>query len=290
MRLTRRRLLAGLAVGTAAPSIAAMVPAAAGVSSASRANQTMRFGTSVQGRPLIATCHGDPAARLKVLVVGIIHGNEQAGLSVLRQLSHLSPPAGVACWLVDAVNPDGQHLDTRQNAHGVDLNRNFPTRWKSYGKPHDTYYPGPHAVSEPETKATMALIARLKPTVTIYYHQHLDVIDLSGGSERIEKAYAHRVGMVPEQLTRYGGSACTWADTVYPGTTAFCVELPSRVSTAFALKHAKAVQALGNDLATSTTAATTPTPTPTPNPGSSGAPAAISPTRPTAPDGSPAAP
>lgn len=280
MRLTRRRLLAGLAVGTVAPSVAAIAPAMAGIS-----RTTLRFGTSVQGRDLRATCHGDPTAAIQVLVVGIIHGNEQAGLGVVRQLAHLTPPSGVAFWIVDAINPDGQHLDTRQNARGVDLNRNFPTRWVHYGKPHDTYYPGPHAVSEPETRAMMNLIGKLKPVVTIYYHQHLDVIDLSGGSEQIEKAYAHRVGMVPEQLTRYGGSACTWADTVYPGTTAFCVELPAKVSTAFALRHAKAVQALGRDLVTA--AAPPPTPTmadPTASPVAS--PAASRPTL----DGSPALP
>src|SRR3954471_2248373 len=84
------------------------------------------IGRSVQGRAIRARLVGDPGAPTKVLVVGCIHGNETAGEAVTRRLRRLSPPAGVALWLVDEFNPDGCAADTRQNAHGVDLNRNFP--------------------------------------------------------------------------------------------------------------------------------------------------------------------
>ena len=84
---------------------------------------TLLFGHSAEHRPLTATRVG--SGPVKVLVVGSIHGNETAGRAVLRRLRRAQPPAGVELWLVDSVNPDGVRRGTRQNAHGVDLNRNF---------------------------------------------------------------------------------------------------------------------------------------------------------------------
>src|SRR5947207_15246422 len=84
------------------------------------------FGHSVKGTALRAVRLGDPNAKRKVLVVGVIHGDEPAGLKVIRALrrSH-SDIKGVQLWVVKAVNPDGLAANMRKNAHGVDLNRNF---------------------------------------------------------------------------------------------------------------------------------------------------------------------
>src|SRR5688572_15770749 len=98
---------------------------------------------------------GDPDAPVRVLVVGSIHGNETAGHAVVRRLARTAPPAGVQLWLVESANPDGVRRGTRQNARGVDLNRNFPFRWAGGGRPFDTYYPGRAPASEPETRARM---------------------------------------------------------------------------------------------------------------------------------------
>lgn len=49
----------------------------------------------MQGRAIQATELGDPAAPLKLLVVGVIHGNETAGRAVVRALvAQEAPPRG----------------------------------------------------------------------------------------------------------------------------------------------------------------------------------------------------
>ena len=84
--------------------------------------------------------------------------------------SHRDTP-GVQLWVVTSVNPDGVEAGTRKNARGVDLNRNFSYRWRGGVSPSSGYYPGPHPFSEPESRAVKRLARRLKPRVTIWYHQ-----------------------------------------------------------------------------------------------------------------------
>ena len=101
-----------------------------------------RYGTSADGRALSVERVGDPAAPAAVLVIGSIHGNETAGHAVIARLRAATPPAGVRLLLVRTANPDGVAAGTRQNARGVDLNRNFPHNWRAGGRAFDTYFPG----------------------------------------------------------------------------------------------------------------------------------------------------
>jgi murein tripeptide amidase MpaA len=133
------------------------------------------FGHSAEHRPLTATRIGDGPA--KVLVVGSIHGTETAGQPVIARLRRMRPPAGVELWLVDSVNPDGVRRGTRQNAHGVDLNRNYPRHWKRQG---GTYNSGPRPASEPETKAVMAFLRNIRPTYVVSFHQPLRGVGRAG--------------------------------------------------------------------------------------------------------------
>ena len=117
----------------------------------------------MRGRPIVAVRRGSANAPVRVLVTGSIHGNETAGHAVIARLRAAAPPAGVQVWTVRSVNPDGVARGTRQNARGVDLNRNFPRRWRGGGRAFDTYWPGRRAASEPETRALMALARRIRP-------------------------------------------------------------------------------------------------------------------------------
>lgn len=115
---------------------------------------------------------------------------------------------------------------TRQNARGIDLNRNVPLRWRALGRPGDQQYSGPHALSEPESRAAYRLILRIRPRVTIWFHQPLGVTDQSGGDARIERRFAALSGLPLRRLARYPGSAASWQNHRLRATTAFVVELP----------------------------------------------------------------
>src|SRR3954454_20949751 len=140
-------------------------------------------GHSVQGREITAVRTGEADAPRTVLVVGDIHGTERAGKAVVRALRHTPAPGGVQVWTVKTANPDGEAEGTRQNARGVDLNRNFPYRWRATGRPWDTFYPGPRKGSEPETRAIKGLVKRLRPDVTVWFHQSLSLVDLVPGAD-----------------------------------------------------------------------------------------------------------
>jgi N-acetylmuramoyl-L-alanine amidase len=195
------------------------------------------FGQSVQGRPLQAVRVGDPQAKRRVLIVGCIHGNECAGKAVTRRLAGLRVAPGTAVWLVHDANPDGYAMGRRQNARGVDLNRNFSYRWRPLDRPGGTYWSGPRPLSEPESRALRGLILRLRPSVTIWYHQHMRLVDLSGGDPAVVRRYARIVGLPVHQLIRYPGSATTWQNRYFPDATAFVVELPAGRMTPTAVAH-----------------------------------------------------
>ena len=200
------------------------------------------IGRSVQGRRIDAFERVVPGATAAVLVVGCIHGNEPAGISIARRLMAARPPPHSALWIVPELNPDGVAADTRVNAHGVDLNRNFPWHWRPLGVRGDLQYAGPHPLSEPESRAGRGLILRVRPRITIWFHQPETLVDLSGGNPRIERQFARLVGLPAAQLTRYPGSAVSWGNSVLPGTTAFVVELPAgRLSPASVSRYTRAI-------------------------------------------------
>jgi murein peptide amidase A len=231
-RSTRTRLLRAVLPAVLC-SLAWAAPAAA---------KRIVIGRSVQGRPIVAWTFGADTARRKILVVGCIHGNECAGLAITSALRRAGVPKGVQLWLVPEMNPDGTAADTRQNARGVDLNRNFPYRWQPISDP--TYYSGPHPASEPETQAAMKLVRRIRPAVTIWYHQHMDLVDMAGGDRGVARRYAELAGLRPTCLTFLSGVETMWSNHTFPGTTSFVVELPAGpVSPQALTRHLRAVRA-----------------------------------------------
>jgi len=197
--------------------LAAACPAAAPAFAGS-----VLLGRSWQGRPIEAVEVGNPAGT-RVLVVGCIHGNETAGIAIARALERLAP-GDLDLWVVTDLNPDGVAAGTRQNAHGVDLNRNFPWRWRPMG---GVYESGPRPLSEPEARIAHTLILHLHPHLTVWFHQHLDMVWASGGDRRIEKLFARISGLPYHPMPQLAGSVISWQNNTMHGTTAFAAELPA---------------------------------------------------------------
>ena len=206
----------------------------------SAAAQRIVLGRSVEHRPIVAYRLSDPHGH-PVLIVGCVHGNERAGIAVVRLLRRLPVPANVDLWLVPVANPDGAAHDQRTNAHDVDLNRQFPDGWRRIpaGTPS-----GPRPLSEPESRAIHRLLLRLRPEISIWYHQHLALVDESGGSRPVELRYARLVGLPLHRQRRLPGSITTWTNHALGGS-AFVVELPAGALTPrSAQRHAAAVREL----------------------------------------------
>jgi protein MpaA len=180
------------------------------------------IGHSVLGQPIRAYEVGNPKSPEKVLVVGCIHGNEPAGIPVVSRLERTHPSFDL--WVIPMVNPDGCSRGTRQNAHGVDLNRDFYER------------------TQPETRAVVAFIRRIKPRISIWYHQHQNLVRAWGQSIPTARRYARLSAMHFAAIRWPNGSAANWQNHAFPGTSSFVVELPAgRLSAAAVARHVSAV-------------------------------------------------
>ncbi len=155
-------------------------------------------GYSAEGRPLVRFDLGTPG-RPAVMMTALMHGIEVIGslalLDVLENLGDEGNPAiqrlrsETHIVVLPVVNPDayfanmakvarGERAWQRCNSHGVDLNRNFPrlttkrlyhpfsgSRFKF--SPH---YLGPHALSEPESRAIFRVATSTRPALSLAFH------------------------------------------------------------------------------------------------------------------------
>lgn len=201
MRLLPRRTLPLTALGLAlagqvvsAPPSLSPVPAPAPLAQVAveRSNEVLEkrvIGTSVKGRPIHAYRKGNPSATTKVLVLGSMHGDEKAGVTTARHLiAHVPVSTTADVWIIPTANPDGHAAGTRTNARKVDLNRNFPYRWKriNVGRP---TYSGRSAASEPETRALIAFLREVRPRYVASIHQPFAGI----GTAPKDPAYVRRL-------------------------------------------------------------------------------------------------
>ena len=139
-----------------------------------------------------------------MLIFAAIHGEEpETTYALSRALWQLADPPE-HCALVLAANPDGVIRGTRGNAHGVDLNRNFPSKdWQAKPVTHRSTIEDKSDVllntgdgpgSEPETQALLALILELRPRAVVALHAPLACIDDANGSA-LGQRLAQRTGM-----------------------------------------------------------------------------------------------
>ena len=237
MRLRRHGrlvLICGIAVFAAGGGPAASAP--------ERLPVRLQLGRSYEGRAIVAIHAGDPKGT-RVLVVDCIHGTECAGSAVARALERTH--AHVDLWIMPNLNPDGYAHGTRQNGRGVDMNANWSSQWHGGGHPWDTYYPGPRPFSERETRIARNLILRIRPRVTIWFHQHMNLVWAWGLSTTAGRVYARAAGMRFYHHHWLPGTATNWQNRHLPGTASFTVELPAgSLSPQQVRRHVRAVLAL----------------------------------------------
>jgi len=178
------------------------------------------YGASVDGIPL--TVYLPDSGRAELVVLAAIHGDEPETTVAVSEALRCLPTGDLQSAVILCGNPDGMVRGTRGNARGVDLNRNFPT---SNWRPDPVFYksraddardialsPGSEPASEPETRALLALLERLKPRAVVSLHSALACVDDSGASH-LGRQLADRCAL--PFLTEIGyptpGSMGTWA-------------------------------------------------------------------------------
>lgn len=178
--------LAGCASPTSVPEPAATEPAQRAADGLTDEMYMKQFahiaweeiGRSVEGRPIYKTSFG--SGDDVTLFFSCFHGNERSTPRFAFEFAdmlHRDPSLvgeGKRVVIVPILNPDGFVAGTRNNARGVDLNRNYPTR--NWGQQPEGRRPvrfGETPASEPETRLVMKLMADVQPTKILSVHQPL---------------------------------------------------------------------------------------------------------------------
>lgn len=198
---------------------------------------------SVKGTPLYTRDIGERNGKLRVLVVGGIHGDELSSASValhwvrLAGEEHVDMPQPIHWRFLPLLNPDGMLAQPprRVNATGVDLNRNFPTPnwerdaalyWQKRTGKDPRRWPGPKPLSEPETRFLHDQMQKFRPHLIVSIHAPYGVLDFDGPSvppSRLGRLYLDQVGIFPGSLGNYGG--------VHKGVPVVTIELPNSLRT-----------------------------------------------------------
>lgn len=196
-------------------------------------------GRSVQGRTLYMRDVVAPEPKIRVLVVGAMHGDELSSASVALHWIQLAvqTPSNAHWRFIPALNPDGlmARPAKRVNANGVDLNRNFPTPnwkrdakvyWEDRTKKDPRRWPGPAPLSEPESKYLHDEMERFKPDLIVSIHAPYGMLDFDGPSvppARLGRLYLDQIGIFPGSLGNFGG--------IHKGMPVVTIELNSAIRT-----------------------------------------------------------
>jgi protein MpaA len=143
-------------------------PAPARDSSAMNESREIVLGRSVKGTPITMRVFGEGAQ--SIFILGGIHGDETTAVDLTTNLialleAHPEMAAGKRIAIIRVANPDGYAAKKRVNAHGVDLNRNFPA-----SNFHGSRRYGNASASEPETQALLSALDQLQPSLIISIH------------------------------------------------------------------------------------------------------------------------
>lgn len=127
-----------------------------------------------------------------ILIIGVFHGDEPQGEFLIRKfLETKKSPCKNRTLIIPCLNPDGKALGTRQNANGIDLNRNFPTKNRKLITDKQ-YFGGETAASELETQFIIEILEEYKPNFILSLHAPYRVVNFDGAAEE----YANRISEI----------------------------------------------------------------------------------------------
>lgn len=175
------------------------------------------LGKSINKIDIHGCFFGDESSFNKTIIIGGIHGVEPQSADVcemyIDEIKDKPFPDDCFLVIIPCINPDGMKLNTRGNANGVDLNRNFPSScWNSVPTANNnSYYPGVKPASEPETKIIVELLNKynLKKIIAIHTNYTIQfpnppMINYDGTQSReIAEKIGHASGLMVHEDIGY---------------------------------------------------------------------------------------
>jgi len=144
------------------------------------------LGQSVQGRTIWGLKITDNPTieedEPEVRVCGVHHGNEYMGAELSLLLAqYLTQNYTInstitnlvntrEIWIIPMVNPDGREMGTRENAHGVDLNRDYGYMWGGWSGSTSPF-------SQPETQVIRANALENPFVLSLSFHTSAEVVN-----------------------------------------------------------------------------------------------------------------
>ncbi len=166
-----------------------------------------------------------------VMIVGVFHGEEPQGEYLINKflktdLSNIKNKLVI----IPCLNPDGKMKNQRQNANGVDLNRNFPTKnWKVTDK--KEYFGGFEPASEIETKLMIDVLEKYHFDAILSIHAPFEIVNYDGPAKELAQKISKITGYKVQEDIGYPtlGSFGNYAGVERKIPT-ITLELPENIS------------------------------------------------------------
>ena len=209
------------------------------------------FGYSEKGRAIDGYEIGNGTDCM--LFFGGIHGNEKGTVELLKEFADtvIAEPNLLASSkklvVVPLINPDG-YFDNiyRDNANGVNLNRNFPTtNWIQY--PDAETFAGSKPFSENESLTIKAIVEECDPSLMIAFHSQGGVVSPEAGSESVALAewYIARTGYFYYNDWDYPGTATGWF-TESTGNPSLTIEITDHMTSDWEINRPALLELIGS--------------------------------------------
>lgn len=147
-----------------------------------------------------------------ILIIGVVHGDEPQGEFLINNYLQKNASFPPEFLFIPCLNPDGLANETRTNANGVDINRNFPTdNWMCGEK--NRYFGGDTPASETETRFVIDVVEKYAPKLIITLHTPFKIVNFDGEGREISEKIGKIFNYPVEESIGYPtpGSFGTWA-------------------------------------------------------------------------------